>query len=270
MKEEIIYINTSNRSNILNIEMAGTTFPDSSYTIRRTNSDIYVFEYVLDGCGFIECNNHIHKVNPGDFYLLQKGSTYIYYSDKTTPYTKLWFNASGLLIDSLLDIYNLNDDVIVQNVNVHCIFDEFHNILKTNQTSTAMEKASAIKIHELISIVFYSINPQKITEKNETAKRIKKSLDNSIYDNISLDKLSKKLFISKVQIIRIFKKEYGQTPYAYILNKKIEVAKKLLMNTNMLIKEISNKLCFADEHYFSNIFKKTTGLSPSDYKKINH
>ena len=51
-----------------------------------------------------------------------------------------------------------------------------------------------------------------------------------------------------------------------ILNEKIKTAKALLATTEMSVKSISEKLCFADEHYFSHLFKQKTGLSPLKYK----
>ena len=57
------------------------------------------------------------------------------------------------------------------------------------------------------------------------------------------------------------------TPYKYILNGKTETAKMMLLNTNMPIKEIAYELSFADEHYFSNMFKKLTGTSPKKYRE---
>jgi AraC-like DNA-binding protein len=57
------------------------------------------------------------------------------------------------------------------------------------------------------------------------------------------------------------------TPYAYVLGKKLELAKKLLDNTNLTVKQISEKLCFSDEYYFSSLFKNKIGVSPSVYRK---
>ena len=74
------------------------------------------------------------------------------------------------------------------------------------------------------------------------------------------------MFISRAHLIRVFKQNKGITPYQFLLNEKIKIAKALLSTTEMSIKSISDKLCFADEHYFSHLFKQKTGLSPLKYK----
>ena len=53
------------------------------------------------------------------------------------------------------------------------------------------------------------------------------------------------------------------TPYAYLLEKKLELAGQLLRDTNLSVREIAEKLSFADEYYFSNVFKKKMGVTPS-------
>lgn len=49
-------------------------------------------------------------------------------------------------------------------------------------------------------------------------------LDESIFDEVSLDEIAARFFISKGQMIRIFRKEFGVTPYKYFLNKKLDTA----------------------------------------------
>ena len=82
-----------------------------------------------------------------------------------------------------------------------------------------------------------------------------------------MSELSSLIKRSESQTIRIFKDAYGITPYAYLIEKKISLAKKLLTGTNLTVKEISEKLAFADEYYFSNLFKQKVGTSPSSFRK---
>ena len=58
------------------------------------------------------------------------------------------------------------------------------------------------------------------------------------------------------------------SPFDYYLKKKLSKAKLMLQSYNMTVKEISDKLCFADEHYFSGLFKRKVGVSPSEFRKL--
>ena len=91
-------------------------------------------------------------------------------------------------------------------------------------------------------------------------------LSAAVYKKVELDSIASELHLSKSTIIRIFKKAYGTTPYEFLIDRKIEAAKTLLSSSCMLVKEISEKLCFTDEHYFSSLFLKRVGECPTDYR----
>lgn len=67
-------------------------------------------------------------------------------------------------------------------------------------------------------------------------------------------------------ITTFFKKSYGISLKTYILERKMELAKALLTDTNLPIAQIGYDIGFSDNHNFSNAFKKITGQSPSDYR----
>ena len=91
-------------------------------------------------------------------------------------------------------------------------------------------------------------------------------IDANISRQITVDELASLIFKSRSQAIRIFKKEYGKTPYDYLLESRIKQSKILLKNTNLLIKEIAFKVGFADEHYFSDLFKRKCGTTAMQYR----
>lgn len=99
------------------------------------------------------------------------------------------------------------------------------------------------------------------------AQRIRYELTLSIKSPFNLNDLCNKLYLSKSQIIREFKRCYHLTPYQYLLNLRIETAKTLLKNTTKTIKEIAQILCFSSEYTFSNYFKKCVESSPRKYRK---
>jgi AraC-like DNA-binding protein len=96
--------------------------------------------------------------------------------------------------------------------------------------------------------------------------RIKEALHSALYAKISLDDLAKQVHLSKSGLIRHFKKQYGVTPYEYLLSLKISTAKLLLTSTCMSVHEIAERLAISDEHYFSALFLARTGMRPRDYR----
>ena len=62
--------------------------------------------------------------------------------------------------------------------------------------------------------------------------------------------------------------ELGTTPLQYINQKKIEKAQLLLITEELAVKEIAFQLAFDDYSYFSRLFKKTTGVTPQEYRRL--
>jgi len=65
----------------------------------------------------------------------------------------------------------------------------------------------------------------------------------------------------------MFKKRFGETPTQYITRKKIERAQLMMMVNNMTVKDIAFSLAYDSLSYFNRIFKKTTGMTPTQYQK---
>lgn len=102
---------------------------------------------------------------------------------------------------------------------------------------------------------------------NKLVDDIIRILKDNIYNNISIDDISKITSYSKAYIFRQFKNATKKGVMEYYSNLKISTAKKLLRENEFSVKEIAEKLCFDTPNYFSKTFKKAVGLTPTEYKK---
>ena len=84
---------------------------------------------------------------------------------------------------------------------------------------------------------------------------------------VSNQELADVIFHSKDYVIKRFFANFGVTPYEYQIQQKIFSAKNLLGHTKLSVKEIAASLGYDDQHYFSYMFKKRCGLSPTQYRK---
>lgn len=94
-----------------------------------------------------------------------------------------------------------------------------------------------------------------------------KTLNDKLYENISINDICKKTSYSKAYLFRKFKQTTGKTVLNYYLDLKIEKAKQLIRERELSVKEIAEKLSFDTPNYFSKTFKKKTGLTPLEYRK---
>jgi len=85
---------------------------------------------------------------------------------------------------------------------------------------------------------------------------------------ISINSLAEKFHVNPTYLTRIFKGEFAKTPTKYLLELRITKAKKLMQQQpDLEMKEISYLVGYADQGYFSRIFKKIVGVSPSEFKE---
>lgn len=120
------------------------------------------------------------------------------------------------------------------------------------------------------SVTFYKKLPESQNIKTIHDNRINTVLQlmnqNFLY-NHDLKFYADKCFISCSRFSEWFKNQTGVSPHKYILMKKIKYAKTQLANSDASIKNIAENCGFGDSHYFSRIFTKYSGMSPSEYRK---
>ncbi len=248
------------------VELTGVTYPDPDYGIDRENSDIFVLEYVMDGSGVVEIDGQIFYPAKGDVYLLPAGSRHRYYASKENPFQKIWMNVNGTLCKNLLDAYALSGKYVFENANCYDLFAEFFYLCESETYAAVSD------LFDKCSVIFMKIL-QKLAKQsshaphnNSLALFAKTFCDRNLYQKISLEDVAGHTGLSVSHLNRLFKKEFGVTVYAYLLQARINTAKSLLKGTALPISEIAYMLKFADEHYFSNIFKEKTGMSPSRFR----
>ncbi len=104
-------------------------------------------------------------------------------------------------------------------------------------------------------------------EINNPILEIKKYIDNTYMEDISLTSISEHYYLSKEHISRSFKKYFQSNITQYIAELRIEQAKKLMRNKMLSINEIAKMVGYKDAKYFSKVFKKMTELTPNAYRK---
>ena len=263
--EVLTYIYHSQKKVPLSIESFGITFPSPNFHIQRYDAKYFILEYIVSGKGYLKINGKLHELQANDVYLLEPGSSHEYYADKDEPFKKYWINFRSDVFFNIFNEYDLKHIYVFRDTDIS---EEMTKIFELEKVSLYNDQIYKEASKHLFAIFM------KLAEKNEikakgsvVAQQILAELDKAIDSSISIDEICNTLFISRSKLIREFKKHYDITPHAYLMNRKISFSKMLLQNTNHSIKSIANHLGFADEHYFSNVFKNKTGMTPSEYRK---
>lgn len=258
--EEYYFVNDRVINPVFNVLLAGMTEPDSNYFIYHPACKVWVFEYVISGKGYIVTENETYTVKEGDFYAISETTECYYYSDYNNPLKKIWINLTGNLVRHLMHDYNMKKKIIILHTDISELFNELLENFKNGQNDFT---AAQLKFHEMIAF----LAPIRVERAEKSVVEVVHDyiLDNA-HENIKIDELCKKFFISKVHLSQLFKKEYGISPYKYFSKCKMELAVHMLLNSDMPIKEIALSLSYSDSHHFSNAFRDKYECSPKEYR----
>lgn len=136
------------------------------------------------------------------------------------------------------------------------VFAEFCDALR--RAIHLIENETGSSPEPMLSV---SLSPQEIVTI------IKNQVDQKYAEPIHISMFSERYHFSKEYLSKLFKKEYGCGIYEYALKRRMERAREMLMDPHMQVKEISNRLGYSNNNYFSKAFKNYYGVAPSEFRK---
>ncbi len=242
--------------------VAGITLPNPSYTIYRDNADIYVFEYVLKGKGYIRQGKEQAQARAGDAYILQPGKFHHYYADARDPWTKIWLNAGGSFIRHLLSDYGLNQALLIPGFGRQQYFYSLFHTIEADPSNCC--NRLALCLHELVQALSSCYGSYR--EEHTQAVMMKNYIEQNLTRPLKIEEAAASVHLSPSRAIHLFKEAFGIPPYRHYLAQRFELAQSMLLYTALSIQEISERLGFADYHHFTIFFKKECGMSPSQFR----
>lgn len=242
------------------------------YTDRPKGRKDYQFLYVVSGKAHFYFDGVKEIVSAGNIVIYRPGESQRYWycgNDKTEVF---WVHFTGSDVKEFFEKYGITREVHVVHIGESYeykkIFQQMIKELKLCKED--YEQLLANHLHNLMITIHRSVN-RKLEGRNQAMGN---EIDEAIayfhmnYNKpINIEEYAKSIHMSVRWFIRNFKEHTKTTPAQYILSLRIINAKALLMQTDYDVKEIANIVGYENAFYFSRIFKKQTGLSPTEYRK---
>ena len=245
--------------------ICGTTYPNRNYQIYRPVSPVTCIEYIVSGTGSVQVDGTQFSPRAGDTYMLPQGACHVYASDRKEPWEKIWINLSGNFIAELARMYGVENIYHFPGLDISDLLLKFQHYASRTDVIHAAERCTAL----LMEIFFRMSRTKDCTVETEQTpvQKMLAYIEQHEADVIRLEQLATACHKSPSQAERLFRAEMGIPPYRYVLNRKIELASQLLTETGMSVRDIASYLSFDDEFYFSGLFRRKTGFSPTQYRK---
>ena len=228
---------------------------------------------------------HTHSFWQLDYMIDDLGKKALFESEQTNivlksgtgviipPYCPhcLTYTRGQLLQPMKFECQEINGDKLLPEQVHHGRFpDLISRLFETPQPVLEVEKA--IYSHYLmILILSVYLEKLKLQDKHFQVKdsRLGKTIrwiERNCYKKITLAILAKRAGLSASQLRRLFQQELDTNPMDYVRARRIENAMDHLKYSDMNIGQIADSLGFTNQHIFSRLFKRQTGLSPSQYR----
>ncbi len=244
------------------------------YVQKESGADYAMIIYCTDGKGWVEIDKKRYEIDSGDFIFIPSSTPYAFGADESSPWTIYWMHFSGTMagefVPSIPQSINIEPSTSSRIQERLELFEEIYCNFEIAYTRDHMAYVTTCLYRFLAS---FSLMPQyryiKSYKHDELAlsAMIIRYMQENIGQNITLEQLCQKFKYSQSHLSALFQKETGMSPINYFIRLKIQKACEYIELSGLKLHEISTKLGYTEPTYFSRIFTKVMGISPSEYKK---
>ena len=265
-----------NKTKLLPVYVVGLGGDKNQRHIKRPcGFSSYQILYCIGGSGVLKIENKEYKISKGDAFFFKPDIPHEYYPIGDNWQVR-WIVFMGSAVEDILLYLGIGNsevftipalkefDVQVSNISDMFWCDDPNKEIKT---SMLMYKL-LIKIGEYKNSVTKT-SGLSMKERYEKLIPVIEMLKERYADDLSLTDMASAIGVTTNHLCRLFQQVYNTTPLKYLTHYRLNIAKQLLSSDDMKIKDIAAISGFKDASYFCLVFKKSEGITPEEYRKIN-
>lgn len=256
---------------LMHLQEIGELQAQKPHISKREGLSSYLFFSVLSGSGTLSYNGTIYTLHSGDCIFIDCHKAY-YHESSSNLWKLQWVHFYGPTLPNIYDKYVERGGFPVFHPKNLSPFQEIwknlYKIASENDHIRDMHINEGLNaLLTLIMAESWHPDTKRTSTKKQNLLEIKNYIDENYTKKITLDELSQRYFINKFYLTRVFKEQFGMSITAYQNSVRITHAKQELRFTDKKIETIAVECGFGELYYFSRIFKKVEGVSPSEYRK---
>lgn len=262
-----------NHLNTIQAQVTMSAYTESlpGWMEQNAKPDFYRFCYTVKGEAWLDIQNNRHILQPGTLYFLPAGTMQSFGTEGDEPFCRYWCHFRL----ELGDIHFINSLQLPPFVHVKDkqMMQALFAKMNANHRSHSMTRELRLKAVLLELIAYYFDESHfKREMHNDSGLGIKWNevlayIEANLHKNIQIDDLAKFAFLHPNYFITSFKNMMGCSPIQYVTNRRIELAKQLLMETELPVTSVAKQVGMQN-HYLSRLFKRYTGITPVQYRRI--
>lgn len=244
----------------------------ATHTFPKHMHETYVLGVILKGVEKFYCKGTMYAAPAGSIIIVNPEEVHTGFSAGDIPWTYRCLYPSIELMQTIQDqLKGTNNDIpyfpskVIWDKKLYSKLKSFHVGVEKNIDSLVlhnefMESISRLVLHHAKG----SFEFNEIGSEPDAVKSICEYLHENFDKPIPISELSSVTGLSQFYLIRTFKKHTGITPHKYLVNIRIQKARKFLTNDHD-IAEVAYKTGFSDQSHLTRTFKKIVGITPGAY-----
>ena len=240
------------------------------HRVRQEAIDQYVLIYCVDGSGWYVLKGQRYEVKRNQYFILPAGTPHEYGATEGERWTIYWVHFRGEHASVYAEGAQKPQEVkAAMNSNISNRNNIFEEILSTLHFGDGIEdlRYASSLLHYYLASLRYLRQYRSTVRYDGVVNAAIHYMKENVERHLTLQDVLDYVGYSSTRFSALFKKETGYSPLAYFNRLKIEYACQMLKTTDMHINQICYKVGIEDSLYFSRMFSKAMGMSPSEYRE---
>lgn len=227
------------------------------------------FYYITRGSCVIKIGFREYYGKEGTCFFIPANTRHSYRNNKEEPFEKCWFHFDIYPNASIFKLLDLDYSIHTGDNGLLCLFKELTEKYESENLTDKLDiKSLAIRI--LSAFIAASHRGTKIIspDPEDRLSAVLSHINQNLDKHLSNTELSELCYLHPNHFVRYFKEKTGFTPQKYIMDRRTEMAKRLIEQTDMNLSDIAAKTGFCDAPHLSKVFKNFYSLTPLEYRKL--
>ena len=244
-------------------------FSEDWHSVMHSHPNLELF-YCVRGIGELRMKDRVLPVGSDDMIIVNPNVEHTESSIPSNPleYIALGISGVDLIFDpqgqhcSVLNYRESRSEIVAL---LRMLISEASR--QPNGWDNVCQHLLVVLLSLLLRHTHFTLNIEQGLHTNKECAAARRYIDEHFAEPIDLDILANITHVNKYYLAHAFKREYGISPINYLIERRIRESKYLLEHTDYALSQIAHFLGISSSSYFSQSFRRSTGQSPTEYRK---